>query len=152
MARPEDGHAAHEASDGGDDAGYAEVVETVCVQPSILSVCERHGGEDRCTVRHCGWTSVGTWGHTGDPVAGLSMIEDAVLYGNPGTSTQKTTGVERPSGALDGRAQPGTCRLNEDKRGERRGYGPALHVGPASKSTVNDHEIVPGVCSWLIKR
>ena len=29
MARPEDSHAAHAASDGGDDAGYAEVVEKV---------------------------------------------------------------------------------------------------------------------------
>ena len=38
MARPEDGHAAREASDGGDDAGYAKVVEKVSVQPGILSV------------------------------------------------------------------------------------------------------------------
>ena len=33
-ARLEDGHAAHEASDGNDDAGYAEVVEKASVQPA----------------------------------------------------------------------------------------------------------------------
>ena len=38
MARPEDAHAAHEASDGDDDAGCTEVVETVSVQPGILSM------------------------------------------------------------------------------------------------------------------
>ena len=37
MARPEDGDAAHEASDG-DDAGYADVVEKVSVQPGMSSV------------------------------------------------------------------------------------------------------------------
>ena len=38
MARPEDGHAAHEASNGDDDGGCTEVVKTVSVQPGILSV------------------------------------------------------------------------------------------------------------------
>ena len=87
MARPEDGHAAYEAPNGDGDAGYAEVVEKVSVQPGILSVYERHGGEDRCTVRYCGWTSAGTWGRTGNPVAGLSIIGDVVSYGDPGMST-----------------------------------------------------------------
>ena len=38
MAKPEDGHAAHEASDGDGDPRYAEVVEKVSVQHAILSV------------------------------------------------------------------------------------------------------------------
>ena len=62
MARPEDGHAAHETSDGDDDAGYAKVTEKV---------------------------SAGTRGHTGDPVSGLSMVGDAVSCSDPGTLTQK---------------------------------------------------------------
>ena len=53
--------------------------------------------------------------------------------------TKKSTGVERPFVA-----QPGTCHLNEGERGgDRRGYEPAFDVGPAGKSMVNDHEIVP---------
>ena len=38
MGRPEDGHAAHETSDGGDDAGYTAIVEKVSVRLGILSV------------------------------------------------------------------------------------------------------------------
>ena len=89
MARPEDGHAAYEAPNGDGDARYAEVVEKVYVQPDMLLVCGRHGGVDRRTVHHCGRTYAGTWGHTGDPVVVLSIIGDAVSYGDPGTSTQK---------------------------------------------------------------
>ena len=36
--RSTDGHAALEASDGSNDAGYTEVVETVSVQPDIILV------------------------------------------------------------------------------------------------------------------
>ena len=89
MARPEDGHAAYEAPNGDGDARYAEVVEKVYVQPDMLLVCGRHGGVDRRTVHHCGRTYAGTWGHTGDPVVVLSIIGDAVSYGNPGTLTLK---------------------------------------------------------------
>ena len=38
MARPEVGNAAHETSDGGDDAGYTVIVERVSVRLGILSV------------------------------------------------------------------------------------------------------------------
>lgn len=70
----------------------------------------------------------------------------------PGTYTECLGGTvvfvfgvkPRPSVAHDKRAQPGTCRLNEDaRRGERRGYGLAFDVSPPSKSMANDHEIVP---------
>ena len=37
---------------------------------------------DRRTIRHCGWTSAGTRGHTGGPVGGWSIIGDVVSYGD----------------------------------------------------------------------
>ena len=72
------------------------------------------------------------------------MIEGCRFVRRPGeVDTKKSTGVEHPSTAHDERAQPGTCRLNEDERGgERRRYGPAFDVDPAGKNMVNDHEHV----------